>query len=184
MTVGTPTQEMRERFTLVLKGHIAIATARFPAGTNGGQLDALARQYLWKEGLDFDHGTGHGVGCFLGVHEGPQRISATGRAVIEAGMIISNEPGYYKPDGYGIRIENLLLAVESAPAEDTGRPMLGFETITFAPIDRRLIEPAMLSFEEVAWIDAYHAAVRDRVMAALAAEEREWLAAATAPIGL
>ena len=184
VAIGTHTQEMRERFTLVLKGHIAIATARFPAGTNGGQLDALARQYLWKEGLDFDHGTGHGVGCFLGVHEGPQRISATGRAPIEVGMIVSNEPGYYKPGAYGIRIENLLLAVESAPAEDIGRAMLAFETITFAPIDRRLIEPAMLSFEEVAWIDAYHASVRDRVRAFLGAEELEWLAEATAPIGV
>ncbi|HEY9569301.1 MAG TPA: aminopeptidase P family protein, partial [Thalassobaculum sp.] len=184
VAVGKPTQEMRERFTLVLKGHIAVATARFPAGTNGGQLDALARQYLWKEGLDFDHGTGHGVGSFLGVHEGPQRISATSRVPIEAGMIISNEPGYYKPGGYGIRIENLLLAVESEPAEDSGRPMLAFETITFAPFDRRLIEPTLLDFEEVAWVDAYHAAVRTRVMPDLDAADRDWLAAATAPIGL
>lgn len=184
VAVGTPTQEMRERFTLVLKGHIAIATARFPAGTSGGQLDALARQYLWKEGLDFDHGTGHGVGSFLGVHEGPQRISATSRVPFEAGMIISNEPGYYKPGGYGIRIENLLLTVESDPAEDSGRPMLAFETITFAPIDRRLIEPALLGIEEVAWLDAYHAAVRARVVPSLDAAEREWLAAATAPIGM
>ncbi|MEQ8814107.1 MAG: aminopeptidase P family protein [Thalassobaculum sp.] len=184
VAVGTPTQEMRERFTLVLKGHIAIATARFPAGTTGGQLDALARQYLWKEGLDFDHGTGHGVGCFLGVHEGPQRISATGRAVIEAGMIISNEPGYYKPEAYGIRIENLLLAVESEPARDTGRAMLAFETLTYAPIDRRLVEPSLLSFEEQAWLDAYHAAVRRRVAPGLDAAEREWLEAAAAPIGM
>ncbi|GHD57436.1 Xaa-Pro aminopeptidase [Thalassobaculum fulvum] len=180
VAIGTPTQEMRERFTLVLKGHIAIATARFPAGTTGSQLDALARQFLWKEGLDFDHGTGHGVGSFLGVHEGPQRISSAGKAVIEAGMILSNEPGYYKPDGYGIRIENLLLTVESEPAQDTGRPMLAFETLTFAPIDRRLIEPALLSFEERAWIDAYHATVRRRVAPALDAAEREWLETATA----
>ncbi|MEQ8394474.1 aminopeptidase P family protein [Thalassobaculum sp.] len=184
VSVGTPTQEMRERFTLVLKGHIAIATARFPVGTHGGQLDALARQYLWKEGLDFDHGTGHGVGCFLGVHEGPQRISATGRAPFEAGMIVSNEPGYYKPGGYGIRIENLLLTVETDPAQDTGRPMLAFETITFAPIDRRLIEPALLTFEEQAWIDAYHAAVRQRVGPMLDDADKDWLAAATAPIGM
>lgn len=184
VAIGTPTQEMRERFTLVLKGHISIATARFPVGTTGGQLDALARQYLWKEGLDFDHGTGHGVGCFLGVHEGPQRISATGRAVIEAGMILSNEPGYYKPGGYGIRIENLLLTVESEPARDTGRPMLAFETLTFAPIDRRLIEPALLTFEEQAWIDAYHATVRRRVSPGLDDDERAWLAAATAPLGM
>lgn len=183
VAIGTPTQEMRERFTLVLKGHVALATARFPAGTNGGQLDALARQFLWKEGLDFDHGTGHGVGSFLGVHEGPQRISSTGRVALEAGMILSNEPGYYKPDGYGIRIENLLLVVESEPAQDSGRPMLAFETITFAPFDRRLIEPTLLSIEETAWIDAYHATVRARVAPGLGAEERAWLEAATAPLG-
>jgi len=184
VAIGQPSQEMRERFTLVLKGHIAIATARFPAGTTGGQLDALARQYLWKEGLDFDHGTGHGVGSFLGVHEGPQRISAISRVAIETGMILSNEPGYYKPDGYGIRIENLLLAVEAEPAVDSGRPMLAFETITFAPIDRRLIEPSLLTFEEVAWIDAYHAAVRNRVLHALDPEAAAWLAEATAPIAI
>jgi len=114
------------------------------------------------------------------VHEGPQRISSAGRAIIEAGMILSNEPGYYKPDGYGIRIENLLLTVESEPALDTGRPMLAFETLTFAPIDRRLIEPTLLTFEERAWIDAYHATVRRRVAPALDATEREWLDAATA----
>ncbi|NQW12118.1 MAG: aminopeptidase P family protein [Alphaproteobacteria bacterium] len=182
VAIGAPSQEMRERFTLVLKGHIAIATARFPAGTTGGQIDALARQFLWKEGLDFDHGTGHGVGAFLGVHEGPQRISSISRVPIEPGMILSNEPGYYKPDGYGIRIENLILAVESDPMPDTGRSMLSFETLTFAPIDRRLIEPSLLNFEEVAWLDAYHARVRTMVAPSLDAGERAWLNAATATI--
>jgi Xaa-Pro aminopeptidase len=182
VAIGTPSQEMRERFTLVLKGHIAIATARFPAGTTGGQIDALARQFLWKAGLDFDHGTGHGVGVFLGVHEGPQRISSASRVPIEASMILSNEPGYYKPGAYGIRIENLLIAVEAPAQEDNGRPMLGFETITFAPIDRRLIEVSLLTAEEVAWLDAYHAEVRSRVVPALDAAHRAWLEAATAPL--
>ncbi|MCR9070719.1 MAG: aminopeptidase P family protein [Alphaproteobacteria bacterium] len=182
VAIGTPTPEMRERFTLVLKGHIALATARFPAGTNGGQLDALARQFLWKAGLDFDHGTGHGVGVFLGVHEGPQRISSTSRVPIEAGMILSNEPGYYKPGAYGIRIENLVVAVEAANQEDTGRPMLCFETITFAPIDRRLVQRSLMTAEETAWLNAYHAEVRRRVSPALDADHRSWLEAATAPL--
>ncbi|WP_281684797.1 aminopeptidase P family protein [Thalassobaculum salexigens] len=182
VAIGRPSQEMRERFTLVLKGHIAIATARFPAGTTGGQIDALARQFLWKAGLDFDHGTGHGVGVFLGVHEGPQRISSASRVSIEAGMILSNEPGYYKPDAYGIRIENLLIAVEAPAQEDNGRAMLCFETITFAPIDRRLVEPSLMTAEEIAWLDAYHAEVRSRVASALGADDRAWLEAATAPL--
>jgi Xaa-Pro aminopeptidase len=183
VAVGTPTEEMRQRFTLVLKGHIAIATARFPAGTSGAQLDSLARQYLWRAGLDFDHGTGHGVGVYLGVHEGPQRISLVSRAPIEAGMILSNEPGYYKPDGYGIRIENLVIAVEAAAQEDNGRPMLAFETITFAPIDRRLVDLALLTTEEIAWLDSYHREVRERVSPALDIADRTWLDAATAPLG-
>lgn len=182
VAIGTPSPEMRERFTLVLKGHIALATARFPAGTNGGQLDALARQFLWKAGLDFDHGTGHGVGVFLGVHEGPQRISSASRVPIEAGMILSNEPGYYKPGAYGIRIENLVIAVEAPLQEDTGRPMLCFETITFAPIDRRLVELSLLSAEEIAWLDSYHAEVRRRVSPALDTDHRSWLESATAPL--
>lgn len=183
VAIGAPNQEMRERFTLVLKGHIAIATACFPAGTTGGQIDALARQFLWKAGLDFDHGTGHGVGVFLGVHEGPQRISSASRVPIEASMILSNEPGYYKPDAYGIRIENLVVAVEAPPQEDNGRPMLSFETITFAPIDLRLVEPSLMTAEEVAWLDAYHAEVRKRVAPSLDGDARAWLDAATAPIG-
>ncbi|WPZ36220.1 aminopeptidase P family protein [Thalassobaculum sp. OXR-137] len=183
VAVGRPTPEMRERFTLVLKGHIAIATARFPTGTTGGQLDALARQFLWRAGLDFDHGTGHGVGVFLGVHEGPQRISSASRVPIEASMILSNEPGYYKPGAYGIRIENLLIAVEAPAQEDNGRAMLCFETITFAPIDRRLVDPALMTEEEIAWLDRYHAEVRRRVSPALDAAHREWLEDATAPLG-
>ncbi|MDF1792305.1 MAG: aminopeptidase P family protein [Thalassobaculaceae bacterium] len=182
IAIGTPSQEMRERFTLVLKGHIAIATARFPVGTTGGQIDALARQYLWKAGLDFDHGTGHGVGVFLGVHEGPQRISSAGRVPIEASMILSNEPGYYKPGGYGIRIENLLIAVEAPPQEDNGRAMLSFETITFAPIDLRLVEPALMTTDEIAWLDGYHRDVRARVSPALDGAHRAWLEQATAPL--
>lgn len=181
IAIGTPSDEMRQRFTLVLKGHIALATARFPAGTTGGQIDALARQYLWRAGLDFDHGTGHGVGVFLGVHEGPQRISSSSRTPIEAGMILSNEPGYYKPGSYGIRIENLLIAVEAAPLIDSGRAMLAFETITFAPIDRRLIDVALMTEPEIAWLDAYHRTVRDRVTPALDAAHAAWLEAATAP---
>jgi len=182
IAIGEPTLEMRERFTLVLKGHIAIATARFPAGVAGSHLDALARQYLWKAGQDFDHGTGHGVGSFLGVHEGPQRISRASTAPIVAGMLLSNEPGYYKPDGYGIRIENLILAVEAAPMEDSGREMIAFETVTFAPIDRRLILPSLLVMEEIAWLDAYHAQVRGRVSPFLDDTERAWLEEATAPL--
>ncbi len=182
VAVGTPTAEMCTRFTLVLKGHIAIATARFPAGTTGGQLDTLARQFLWQEGLDFDHGTGHGVGVFLGVHEGPQRISSVSRTPIEAGMMLSNEPGYYKPDGYGIRIENLVIAVEAAAMQDNARPMLAFETITFAPIDRRLIDPSLLTPGETAWLDRYHQEVRRRVAPQLEPDERAWLENATAPL--
>ena len=182
VAIGTPSSEMMERFTLVLKGHIAVATARFPDGTTGGQLDALARQFLWNAGLDFDHGTGHGVGSFLGVHEGPQRISGTSRVPIQPGMLLSNEPGYYKSGGYGIRIENLILAVEAEPLEDSGRAMIGFETVTFAPIDRRLIVPFMLTDQETAWLDAYHAAVRSHVAPGLTPQERAWLVEATAPI--
>lgn len=183
VAIGTPTDEMRERFTLVLKGHIAIATAKFPAGTSGSHLDALARQFLWKAGLDFDHGTGHGVGSFLGVHEGPQRISSTSRVPIEPGMFLSNEPGYYKTGAYGIRIENLILAVEAEPLTDNGRAMIAFETVTFAPINRRLIAAEILTPEEIAWLDAYHAKVRTIVSPGLDPAARQWLEAATAPIG-
>src|SRR5262249_27877834 len=151
----------RDRFTRVLKGHIALALARFPRGTSGSQLDALARTSLWEAGLDFDHGTGHGVGSYLAVHEGPHRISKVPNTVgLEPGMIVSNDPGYYKTGEYGIRIENLVVVRELEATQAAERPMYGFETITIAPIDRALVEPALLSPREIEWLDAYHARVR------------------------
>ncbi|MDE0947888.1 MAG: M24 family metallopeptidase, partial [Sphingobium sp.] len=155
LAIGTPTREMQERFTLVLKGHVALARAVFPVGTRGGQLDVLARQYLWAQGLDYAHGTGHGVGSFLSVHEGPQRIATFGGGdePLQAGMILSNEPGYYKTGEYGIRIENLVL-VEERAVPGAEKPMLGFATLTFAPIDRALIATDLLGAEERSWIDA------------------------------
>jgi Xaa-Pro aminopeptidase len=178
VAIGKPNQEMRERFTLVLKGHIAVARAVFPEGTNGAQLDPFARRALWEVGLDFDHGTGHGVGSYLSVHEGPARISKLGSAQLLAGMILSNEPGYYKAGAYGIRIENLLL-VEKRKA-GIEKPLLGFETLTFAPIDLRLVEPKLMTTEEIAWLNDYHAKVRAKLESALNAEERKWLIQATA----
>ncbi|MFA7440758.1 MAG: aminopeptidase P family protein [Sphingomonadaceae bacterium] len=183
IAIGTPTPEMRECFTRVLKGHIALATIRFPKGTSGGQLDVLARQFLWAAGMDYAHGTGHGVGSYLSVHEGPQRI-ATMRSdeVLQPGMIISNEPGYYAADAWGIRIENLILVrKDSLPGDQ--RPMLAFDTLTLAPIDRRLIETAMLTPAEITWIDAYHAAVRTALTPHLDDLARGRLAAQTAPLG-
>jgi Xaa-Pro aminopeptidase len=183
VAIGTPGREMQERFTLVLKGHIAIATARFPRGTRGVDLDAFARRPLWQAGLDFDHGTGHGVGSYLSVHEGPQNISRRGMTVLEPGMIISNEPGYYKEGAYGIRIENLLLVREPEGIAGGEREMLSFETLTLVPIDRRLIVPALLSAEELAWLNAYHARVRQQIGPELDAADQTWLEAATQPIG-
>lgn len=183
IAIGTPTPEMKDRFTRVLKGHIAIATALFPKGTTGHQLDAFARHALWQIGADFDHGTGHGVGSYLSVHEGPQRISPrpSPLGVLEEGMILSNEPGYYKSGAYGIRIENLIV-VQKATLPGAEREMLGFETITLCPIDRNLIEVSLLSADERSWLNAYHA----RVLAALApqldATNQHWLAAACAPL--
>ena len=184
VAIGTPDAEMRDRFTRVLKGHIAIATARFPAGTTGAQLDTLARQPLWQVGLDYDHGTGHGVGSYLGVHEGPQRISkpAAG-AALKPGMIVSNEPGYYKTGAYGIRIENLVTVIALPRMPEADRDMLGFETLTLAPIDANLVDPALLSAEEIAWLDAYHARVRDRLTPHLDADTARWLEQATKPVG-
>ncbi|MEK9660770.1 MAG: M24B family metallopeptidase, partial [Alphaproteobacteria bacterium] len=183
VAIGTPTAEMRERFTRVLKGHIAIATARFPAGTTGAQLDTLARFHLWQAGLDFDHGTGHGVGSYLGVHEGPQRISKAGTsAALEPGMIVSNEPGYYKTGEYGIRIENLVVVREAAAPEGAEKPLLDFETLTLAPIDRRLIDTTLLSADEIAWLDTYHARVRQTVGPLLDTKTRAWIDAATAAL--
>jgi len=182
IAVGTPTAEMRDRFTRVLKGHIAIATAVFPRGTSGAQLDSFARRPLWEAGLDFDHGTGHGVGAFLSVHEGPHRISKLGTTPLEPGVILSNEPGYYKEGEYGIRIENLVL-VEERDIPGADRPMLGFETLTLAPIDLALVEPSLLTQEERAWLDAYHARVREELMPALEGADRVWLEQATRPVG-
>jgi Xaa-Pro aminopeptidase len=183
VAIGAPSAEMRERFTRVLKGHIALATARFPKGTAGTQLDSLARLALWQVGLDFDHGTGHGVGSYLGVHEGPQRISkAPNRTALEPGMIVSNEPGYYKTGEYGIRIENLVAVAASDRPGGEEREMLAFETLTLAPIDRGLVEPGLLSAEETAWLDAYHARVRAELTPALDSETADWLAEATRPL--
>jgi Xaa-Pro aminopeptidase len=183
VAIGQPTAEMCERFTLVLKGHLALARIRFPAGTTGSALDVLARAPLWAHGLDYDHGTGHGVGSYLGVHEGPQRIAKVPNAVaLRPGMIVSNEPGYYKEGAYGIRIENL--QVVTAPQEIKGgeRPMMAFETLTLAPIDRRLIAKALLTDEERAQVDAYHARVRAVVGPQVPADVRAWLDEATAPL--
>jgi len=182
IAVGAPTAEMRRKFTLVLKGHIAIARAVFPDGASGAQLDTLARQYLWQAGLDFDHGTGHGVGSYLSVHEGPARIAKLGSAPLRRGMILSNEPGYYRTGAFGIRIENLILVTEAAPVAGAEKPLNAFETLTLAPIDTRLIEPAMLDAEETAWLNAYQARVRDALAPTLDAATRAWLITATAPI--
>jgi Xaa-Pro aminopeptidase len=181
IAVGEPTPEMRDRNTRVLKGHIAISRSVFPKGTTGAQIDSFARRPLWEAGLDFDHGTGHGVGSYLSVHEGPQRIAKTGHAVLEPGMILSNEPGYYKVGAYGIRIENLIL-VERREIPGGEREMLGFETLTLAPIDLRLVEPSLLDDEEIAWLDTYHARVREILSAELDAETRAWLEAAAQPL--
>ncbi|MEQ8326592.1 aminopeptidase P family protein [Parvibaculum sp.] len=182
IAIGTPGAEERDRFTRVLKGHIGIATARFPEGTSGAQLDAFARMALWKSGLDYDHGTGHGVGSYLSVHEGPQRISKMGHQPLKAGMIVSNEPGYYKPGGYGIRIENLCVVTPPAPVEGGERMMMGFETLTLAPIDLALVEKSLLTEEEVDWLNAYHARVREALSPGLDAETKAWLGEATRAI--
>jgi Xaa-Pro aminopeptidase len=187
VVIGAPSAEMRDRFTRVLKGHIALATAVFPKGTRGSQLDSFARRPLWDAGLDYAHGTGHGVGSFLSVHEGPQRISPVGSSQaggdepLQAGMILSNEPGYYKTGEYGIRIENLVLVVDK-PIAGAEKEMLGFETLTFAPIDRRLIARDMLSPAELDWLNFYHAEVLAKIGPQLSGEDRAWLEAACAPI--
>lgn len=183
VAIGEPSQEMRERFTLVLKGHLALAAIRFPAGTTGSALDALARAPLWMQGLDYDHGTGHGVGVYLGVHEGPQRISKLPNFVaLKPGMIVSNEPGYYKEGAYGIRIENLQFVTEAAPVAGGERPMHAFETLTLAPMDRRLIVVEMLTPAERAQMDAYHARVWAEIGPRLDGEAKAWLEAACRPL--
>jgi Xaa-Pro aminopeptidase len=182
MIVGTPTAQMRDRFTRVLKGHIAIARAVFPEGTTGAQLDPFARRHLWAAGVDFDHGTGHGVGSYLSVHEGPANISKRGSAVaLKRGMILSNEPGYYKTGAFGIRIENLVLVIEAAVA-GAEKPLNAFETLTLAPIDTRVIEPALMTADEIAWLDAYHARVAKTLGPLVAADTKEWLVNATRPL--
>lgn len=183
IAIGEPSAEMRERFTLVLKGNLALARVRFPAGATGTHLDALARMALWAHGLDYDHGTGHGVGSYLGVHEGPQRIAKAPNAVaLRPGMILSNEPGYYKEGAYGIRIENLQVVTPPEAIPGGERPMLGFETLTLAPIDRRLIAVDLLTAEERAQLDAYHARVLAVVGPQVEPDVRAWLEHACAPV--
>jgi Xaa-Pro aminopeptidase len=180
VAIGEPTNEMRRHCTLVLKGHIGIATARFPAGTRGVDIDGFARRALWAAGLDYGHGTGHGIGSFLSVHEGPQSISRNGMTALEPGMIVSNEPGYYREGHYGIRLENLCAVTEPEAIEGGEAPMMGFETLTLAPFDRRLIVPEMLTAEELRWLNTYHARVRSEVAPALKGSERKWLKSAAA----
>ena len=182
VSIGTVSDEMRDRFTRVLKGHIAIAGVKFPEGTSGAEIDALARQYLWAAGLDYSHGTGHGVGSYLGVHEGPQGISKRNNVPFKPGMILSNEPGYYKPGSYGIRIENLLVVTEAPELAATAHKMLGFETLTLCPIDRNAIDKAMLTDVERKWLNSYHVRVRETLKPMLDKAEAHWLELATAAI--
>ncbi|SCD23712.1 aminopeptidase P family protein [Brucella inopinata] len=179
--IGRIDPETVKAFTLVLKGVIAITTARFPKGTRGQDIDVLARIALWKHGFDYAHGTGHGVGSYLSVHEGPQSISRKGAQELLPGMILSNEPGYYKPGAFGIRIENLIIVTEPEVLPGGDIPMMGFETLTFCPIDRRLIDKALLTQEELDWLNTYHAKVRAKLSDHLGDAERKWLEAATAP---
>ena len=190
VVIGAPSAEQRDRFTRVLKGHIAVSRARFPEGTPGAALDSLARAPLWAVGLDYDHGTGHGVGSYLGVHEGPQRIDKAGNLTaqlnpatrLQPGMIVSNEPGYYRTGAYGVRIENLLAVTAAEPVPGGDRPMMGFEVLTLAPIDRLLVDPDLLDAGERAWLDAYHARVEAEVGPLVEAPVRAWLAQACAPL--
>ena len=183
IAIGNPGDEVRLRFTEVLKGHIALATVRFPSGTSGMQLDALARQFLWQSGCDYDHGTGHGVGCFLSVHEGPQRISKTSSATaLLPGMVVSNEPGYYKAGAYGMRCENLQVVVEVGVLAATGQPLLGFETLTLSPFDKRLLLPELLSPAERIWLNQYHERVWIELSPTLDSGDQDWLRDATAAI--
>jgi Xaa-Pro aminopeptidase len=182
LIVGKPTDEMRDRFTRVLKGMIQISLLRFPKGTTGAHLDAFARASLWKAGLDFDHGTGHGVGSYLSVHEGPQRFAKQTHVELKPGMIISNEPGYYKPGEFGIRIENLLIVTEPQKIAGGDRDMMGFETITLCPIERDLIDAKMLTKEELDWLDAYHAQVWRELRPHVTGPLATWLTRACAPI--
>jgi len=183
VAIGEPSAEMINRNTLVLKGHLAIARLRFPAGTTGSAIDAFARAALWAQGLDYDHGTGHGVGVYLGVHEGPQRISKAPNVIaLQPGMIVSNEPGYYKDGEYGIRIENLEVVMPAENVAGGDRPMHRFEALTLAPIDRRLIDKSLLTAEEVAQFDAYHARVLAEIGPRVEPEIRAWMEEVCAPL--
>ena len=182
VAIGKPSAEMRRHYTLVLKSHIAVDTARFPKGTRGQDIDPFARRPLWQAGLDFDHGTGHGVGSYLSVHEGPARLSRHGSAELEPGMILSNEPGYYRESHYGIRLENLVLVTPLQPIEGGNREMMGFESLTLVPFDRRLIDAKQLLPAERDWLNAYHARVRREIEPLLVSDDRPWLREATAPI--
>jgi Xaa-Pro aminopeptidase len=181
IAVGEPSAEMKDRFTRVLKGHIAIARAIFPKGTSGAQLDAFARRPLWEAGLDFDHGTGHGIGSYLSVHEGPQRLSKIGHTPLEPGMMLSNEPGYYKEGHYGIRLENLIL-VEKLTIQGAEREMYGFETLTFAPFDRHAIEKSLLTPDELHWLNAYHQSVLEKIGPLVDHDTKLWLESVTRPL--
>jgi len=180
--IGKPTDEMRTRYTLVLKGMISISMLRFPAGVRGSELDAVARLALWKAGLDYAHGTGHGVGSYLSVHEGPQRLSKTGTEKLLEGMILSNEPGYYKPGSYGIRLENLIIVTPVEALPDGDIPMHGFETLTLVPFDKRLLRTSLLTRDELHWLDEYHQRVVHEIGPMLGGEELAWLEKATAPL--
>jgi Xaa-Pro aminopeptidase len=183
VAIGAVPEEQKRFFTLVLKGMIAISTARFPKGSRGVDLDPLARIALWKAGADYAHGTGHGVGSYLSVHEGPQRIARLATQELLPGMILSNEPGYYRPGAFGIRIENLVVVRQPEEIDGGDQPMLGFDTLTFCPIDRRLVLPALLTDDELDWLNAYHAETREKLMPLLSdAETRDWLASATEAI--
>jgi Xaa-Pro aminopeptidase len=182
VTVGEPTEEMRRHFTAVLKGHISVATARFPKGTRGIDLDPFARRALWAMGEDFDHGTGHGIGSYLSVHEGPQSISRGGMTPLQPGMLISNEPGFYKVGAYGIRIENVVLVTQPEKIAGGDRDMMGFETVTLAPIDRRLVLADMLDQSERDWLNSYHRRVFETLAPQLDDGTRDWLKHATQPV--
>ncbi len=173
---------MKRHYTLVLKAHIAIATARFPKGSRGQDIDPFARRPLWDAGLDYDHGTGHGVGSFLSVHEPPQRLSRHGSVELKPGMILSNEPGLYREGDYGIRLETLILVTAPARIDGGDREMMAFETLTLVPFDRRLIDASLLSSEEKRWLNAYHAEVGEKIGPLLGDNDRRWLAGATDPM--
>ncbi|WP_421360875.1 aminopeptidase P family protein [Agrobacterium rosae] len=183
VAIGTVPEEQKRFFTLVLKGFIAISVARFPIGTRGCDLDPLARIALWKAGADYAHGTGHGVGSYLSVHEGPQRISRVSQQELLPGMILSNEPGYYRPGAFGIRIENLVYVCEAEAVDGGDLPMLSFETLTWCPVDRRLVVVSLLTDEELEWLNAYHATVREKLTPLISdADVQRWLTAATEPL--